>query len=58
MGQIKLSQGKILKLSNVLEKEFIEDDETNFQLVIEQMDNYIKAKGYNAIGPLIQYMHI
>ena len=53
MGQIKLSQGKILKLSNVLEKEFIEDDETNFQLVIEQMDNYIKAKGYNAIGPLI-----
>lgn len=48
---------KTLKLSNVLIAELITPDMDDFTFV-EKIDNYIKSKGYQPIGPVIQYTGI
>jgi len=55
MNKLQLSENKALKITNVLIKELTEDDFSSFVKVVEQMDNYIKSKGYKPMGPLIQY---
>jgi len=56
MNKLTTSQAKILKLTNVLKyKILISDENFDFNVAIEQMQSYIKAKGAMQIGPLIQY---
>lgn len=55
MGKIQIIENKILKLTNVLIREMMEEDFDNVSSVVEQMGNYIKSKGYQPIGPFIQY---
>lgn len=55
--EIKVSFNKSLKLTNVLIaelplKEISQGD--SFPLLVRQMENYIKQKGFMPIGPLIQ----
>lgn len=55
MGYFEISENKTLKLTNVLIKTLIEEDFENFEKSVEQMENYIKSKGYQPLGPLVQY---
>ena len=55
MKYFEISENKTLKLTNVLIKTLIEEDFENFEKSVEQMEDYIKSKGYQPLGPLIQY---
>jgi len=55
MSKLELSHSKTLKLTNVLTYEVTPSPETKLDLEILKMDNYIKSKGSQPIGPLIQY---
>lgn len=55
MSKLNLDYDKTLKLTNALIIELGEEDLENINLVVEKIENYIKAKGYMPVGPLIQY---
>ena len=55
MPKLEVSYQKTLKLTNVLSTEVPLESLNDLPLVIEQMENYIKSKGYQPIGPLVQY---
>ena len=55
MNKIQFDYNKTLKLNNTVIVEIGEQDFENLNLVVEKMENYIKAKGYMPVGPLIQY---
>ena len=56
MNKLNFSDKKTLKLTNVLKyKLLLSDDNLDFHTEIEKMSSYIKVKGANQIGPLIQY---
>lgn len=56
MSKLQYFASKTLKLTNVLKyKLIINEDRIDFNVAIEQMKSYIKAKGAMQIGPLIQY---
>lgn len=56
MEKLHFHENKILKLTNVLKYKILLDDESfDFNVAIEQMQSYIRAKGAMQIGPLIQY---
>ncbi len=55
MKYFETSENKTLKLTNVLIKRLAEEDFENFEKSVEQMENYIKSKGYQPLGPLVQY---
>ena len=57
MNKLELRERKILKLTNVIKCEVkIEKEDFDWNIVIEQMQSYIRIKGKAQIGPLIQYM--
>lgn len=56
MATMTINQNKLLKLQNVLiDKINLEEEEMNYNLVVEKMQSYIKVKGAVQIGPLIQH---
>ncbi len=56
MNKLQLSKNKTLKLTNVLRYKLpLDDEDFNFDTVIEQMEAYIRTKGALQIGPLVQY---
>jgi hypothetical protein len=55
MGAIPVSENKTLKLTNVLSRTIRADELGNLQLIVTQMQNYIKSNGAQPVGPLIQY---
>lgn len=55
MRYIEMNRDKTLKLTNVIIYTISEADFENLNLIVEKMENYIKAKGYMPMGPLIQY---
>lgn len=55
MQKIDLSYNKTLKLTNVVFMEVAAENFGEMHFVVEKMENYIKAKGYIPVGPLIQY---
>lgn len=55
MNSLQYSNNKTLKLMNVLVKSLNEEDLENLDITVEQMENYIKSKGSQPIGPLIQH---
>ena len=54
MGKLQLHYDKTLKLTNALIKIIDLSEIDDFQNSVIQLENYIKSKGYNPIGPLIQ----
>lgn len=52
--KIEVNLNKTLKLTNALMNTVKIEGNINFDLIIQQMDNYIKSKGFLPIGPLIQ----
>lgn len=57
MRQIILQNNKSLKLINVLKRK-INFNEENINIEIEQFRSYIKTKGANQRGPLVQYSRV
>lgn len=56
MSKLQLSQNKVLKLQNVLINNLgLEDEDIDFNIIVEKMQSYIKVKGAMQIGPLIQH---
>lgn len=56
LGKLNIHQNKILKLSNALVKRLNNQHEDNeYNKIVQQMENYIKARGAMPVGPLIQY---
>lgn len=53
MPQLQVSN-KTLKLTNVLVTKMTAEDMQDM-VFAEKMENYIKSKGYQPIGPLVQY---
>lgn len=56
MNSITVSKEKTLKLTNVLIKDIQGEELQEFQLIVEKMNNFIKVKGVQPLGPLIQYV--
>lgn len=55
MGKLQFHENKTLKLNNVLKyKILLKKEEQDLNVIIQQMQSYIKAKGSIQIGPLIQ----
>lgn len=56
MKNLQYNENKILKLTNVLKyKMLINEEDFDFDIAVQQMQSYIKAKGAIQVGPLIQY---
>ena len=56
MGKLQFSNDKTLKLQNLLiRKVDLEDEDSDLNVLVEQMQAYIQVKGAQQIGPLIQY---
>ncbi|MHB8126892.1 MAG: hypothetical protein ACYDEJ_14900 [Desulfitobacteriaceae bacterium] len=54
-NKLQVHYNKTLKLTNVLVKELLPEDYEMFFKTVELMDNYLKSKGAQPLGPLIQY---
>ncbi len=56
MSKLNFNNNKTLKLTNVLKyRILVVDDEIDFNVIVEQMQSFIRAKGAMQVGPLIQY---
>lgn len=56
MNKLQFHENKVLKLTNVLKYKLpLNDEHLDFNVAIEQMQSYIRAKGAMQVGPLIQY---
>ena len=55
MPKIEFRENKVLKLTNVLSRKVPEKEILNQDKQITMLMNWIKAKGYQTIGPLIMY---
>ena len=55
MPQIEFRENKVLKLTNVLSRKVPEKELLNQDKQIAMLMNWIKAKGYQTVGPLIMY---
>lgn len=58
MNEIKVAENKTLKLTNVLSHEVQPTEMGNMQLVLTQMQNFMKSNGAQPIGPLVQAIKI
>jgi len=53
--KIKISDRKILKLTNVLIKEVDLEQIRDINKEVLQIENYLRNKGVQPLGPIIQY---
>lgn len=54
MNEIKVAENKTLKLTNVLSRCIQPEEFGNMQLVLTQMQNFIKSNNAQPVGPLVQ----
>ena len=54
MNEIKVAENKTLKLTNVLARKIEAEEFANLQIVLTQMQNFMKSNGAQPIGPLVQ----
>lgn len=55
MPQIEFRENKVLKLTNVLSRKVPGNELMNQDKQVSMLMNWIKAKGYQTVGPLIMY---
>lgn len=58
MNQIQVAEHKTLKLTNVLSRCFTADEMPSMNIILTQMENFIKSSGAQPLGPLVQYVEI
>ena len=54
MNEIKVAENKTLKLTNVLSRLVRPEELGNLQVILTQMQNFMKSNGAQPIGPLVQ----
>ena len=54
MNEINVAENKTLKLTNVLARKIEAEEFANLQIVLTQMQNFMKSNGAQPIGPLVQ----
>lgn len=55
MNKLLFHSDKVLRLNNVLQYRIQHNEDINVNVLIGQIETYIKTKGVSKIGPLIQY---
>lgn len=56
MSKLQFNMNKTIKLQNVfIGKIELENEDMDFNIIVEKMQSYIKVKGATQIGPLIQH---
>ena len=58
MREIQVAQNKTLKLTNVLARKIEAEEFANLQIVLTQMQNFMKSNNAQPIGPMIQCVKI
>lgn len=58
MREIQVAQNKTLKLTNVLARKIEAEDFGNLQIVLTQMQNFIKSHNALPVGPMIQCIRV
>ena len=58
MREIQTAENKTLKLTNVLARKIEAEEFANLQIVLTQMQNFMKSNGAQPIGPLVQALKI
>ena len=58
MREIQIAQNKTLKLTNVLARKIEAEEFANLQIVLTQMQNFMKSNNAQPIGPMIQCVKI
>lgn len=58
MNEILVSESKTLKLTNVLSRRIMPEDFANINLIVTQMENFVRSHGAQPIGPLVQHICI
>jgi hypothetical protein len=56
--KIIITNNKTLKLTNALIRKIKEDEYSEFGKIVVMMEDYIKAKGAQPLGPLIQHSSV
>ena len=56
MNEILVSESKTLKLTNVLSRRIMPEDFANINLIVTQMENFVRSHGAQPIGPLVQHI--
>ncbi len=56
MHEIQVSESKTLKLTNVLSRRIMPEEFANINLIVTQMDNFIRSHDAQPIGPLVQHI--
>ena len=54
MREIQVAENKTLKLTNVLARKIEAEEFANLQIVLTQMQNFMKSNNAQPIGPLVQ----
>ena len=55
MNEILVSESKTLKLTNVLSRRIMPEEFANINLIVAQMENFVRSHGAQPIGPLVQH---
>ena len=58
MREIQIAANKTLKLTNVLARKIEAEEFANLQIVLTQMQNFMKSNNAQPIGPMIQCIKI
>ena len=58
MREIQIAQNKTLKLTNVLARKIEAEEFANLQIVLTQMQNFMKSNNAQPVGPMIQCIKI
>ena len=58
MREIQTAENKTLKLTNVLSRRIQPEELNNMQIVLTQMQNFMKSNGAQPVGPIVQCIKV
>ena len=56
MNEILVSESKTLKLTNVLSRRIMPEEFPNSNLIVTQMESFVRSRGAQPMGPLVQHI--
>ena len=56
MKEILVAESKTLKLTNVLSRRIMPEEFANINLIVTQMENFVRSHDAQPIGPLVQHI--
>ena len=56
MNEILVSESKTLKHTNVLSRRIMPEEIPNINLIVTQMENFVRRHGAQPIGPLAHHL--